>query len=124
MFDVQIKRIHEYKRQLLNILGIVYRFKKIKEMSHDERKQVVPKVCLLGGKAFITYDQAKRIIHLIGIVAKKINNDEDCKHLLNILLVPNYNVCVAEYLIPSADICHQISTAGMEASGTSNMKFQ
>jgi len=124
MFDVQIKRIHEYKRQLLNLLGIVYRYKKIKEMTPEQRKQVVPKVCMFGGKAFITYDQAKRIVHLIGAVSNVVNKDPDCKDLLKVLFVPNYNVTVAEQLIPAAELCHQISTAGMEASGTSNMKFQ
>jgi starch phosphorylase len=124
IFDIQIKRIHEYKRQLLNILGIVYRYKKIKQSSPDERRLLVPKVCIFGGKAFITYYQAKRIVHLIGIVANVINTDPICDNMLKVLFVPNYNVGVAERLIPAADVCHQISTAGLEASGTSNMKFQ
>jgi starch phosphorylase len=124
LFDVQIKRIHEYKRQLLNLMGIVYRYKKIKQMDPNERSQLLPKVCIFGGKAFITYHQAKRIVHLIGIVAKVINSDPECDNLLKVLFVPNYNVGVAERLIPAADVCHQISTAGLEASGTSNMKFQ
>lgn len=124
IFDIQIKRIHEYKRQLLNLMGIVYRYKKIKEMTPDERRNLPPKVCIFGGKAFITYHQAKRIVHLIGIVANVINLDPVCKDLLKVFFVPNYNVKVAEHLIPAADICHQISTAGLEASGTSNMKFQ
>lgn len=78
---------------------------------------------MFGGKAFITYDQAKRIVHLIGAVSHVVNNDPDCKDLLKVLFVPNYNVGVAEHLIPATELCHQISTAGMEASGTSNMKF-
>jgi len=124
LFDIQIKRIHEYKRQLLNILGIVYRYKKIKQSTPDERRLLVPKVCIFGGKAFITYYQAKRIVHLIGIVANVINSDPLCNDILKVLFVPNYNVGVAERLIPAAEVCHQISTAGLEASGTSNMKFQ
>jgi starch phosphorylase len=124
MFDIQIKRIHEYKRQLLNILGIVYRYKRIKQSTQDELGRFVPKVCIFGGKAFITYYQAKRIVHLIGIVANVINSDPLCNDILKVLFVPNYNVGVAERLIPAAELCHQISTAGLEASGTSNMKFQ
>merc|ERR1712139_422709 len=124
IFDIQIKRIHEYKRQLLNILGIVHRYKKIKQSTSSERRLLVPKVCIFGGKAFITYYQAKRIVHLIGIVANVINSDPLCNNILKVIFVPNYNVGVAERLIPAADVCHQISTAGLEASGTSNMKFQ
>ena len=123
MFDTQIKRIHEYKRQLLNIMAVVYRYKKIKAMSKVERKDVVPKVVMIGGKAFATYVQAKRIVQLIVAVANKVNNDSDIGDLLKVVFIPNYNVSVAEVLIPGTDLCQQISTAGMEASGTSNMKF-
>jgi len=123
MFDTQIKRIHEYKRQLLNIMAVAYRYKKIKAMSASERKEVVPKVVMIGGKAFATYVQAKRIVQLIVAVAKKINNDSEIGDLLKVVFIPNYNVSVAEVLIPGTDVCQQISTAGMEASGTSNMKF-
>ncbi|EOA23449.1 hypothetical protein CARUB_v10016634mg [Capsella rubella] len=124
MFDIQIKRIHEYKRQLLNILGIVYRYKKMKEMSASEReKAYVPRVCIFGGKAFATYVQAKRIVKFITDVASTINHDPEIGDLLKVIFVPDYNVSVAELLIPASELSQHISTAGMEASGTSNMKF-
>ncbi|XP_051122029.1 alpha-1,4 glucan phosphorylase L-2 isozyme, chloroplastic/amyloplastic-like isoform X2 [Andrographis paniculata] len=124
MFDVQIKRIHEYKRQLLNILGIVYRYKKMKEMSPEERqKKYVPRVCIFGGKAFATYIQAKRIVKFITDVGATINHDPDIGDLLKVVFVPDYNVSIAEVLIPGSELSQHISTAGMEASGTSNMKF-
>ncbi|XP_031491957.1 alpha-1,4 glucan phosphorylase L isozyme, chloroplastic/amyloplastic-like [Nymphaea colorata] len=124
MFDIQVKRIHEYKRQLLNILGIVYRYKKMKEMSPEERNaEFVPRVCILGGKAFATYVQAKRIVKLVNDVGAVINHDPDIGDLLKVIFVPNYNVSVAELLIPASELSQHISTAGMEASGTSNMKF-
>ncbi|XLS87622.1 hypothetical protein HN51_037788 [Arachis hypogaea] len=124
MFDVQVKRIHEYKRQLLNILGIVYRYKKMKEMSDEERKQsFVPRVCIFGGKAFATYVQAKRIVKFITDVGAIINHDPEIGDLLKVVFVPDYNVSVAEMLIPGSELSQHISTAGMEASGTSNMKF-
>ncbi|XP_023754225.1 alpha-1,4 glucan phosphorylase L-2 isozyme, chloroplastic/amyloplastic [Lactuca sativa] len=124
MFDVQVKRIHEYKRQLLNILGIVYRYKKMKEMKSDERKEkFVPRVCIFGGKAFATYVQAKRIVKFITDVGATVNHDPDIGDLLKVVFVPDYNVTVAEVLIPGSDLSQHISTAGMEASGTSNMKF-
>uniref|UniRef100_A0ACD6A9D5 Uncharacterized protein n=1 Tax=Avena sativa TaxID=4498 RepID=A0ACD6A9D5_AVESA len=124
MFDVQIKRIHEYKRQLLNILGIVYRYKKMKEMGAEERiKNFVPRVCIFGGKAFATYVQAKRIVKFITDVAATVNYDPDIGDLLKVVFVPDYNVSVAETLIPGSELSQHISTAGMEASGTSNMKF-
>ncbi|OAY84036.1 Alpha-glucan phosphorylase, H isozyme [Ananas comosus] len=111
MFDVQVKRIHEYKRQLLNVLGIVYRYKKMKEMSAEERiESFVPRVCIFGGKAFATYVQAKRIVKLITDVGATINHDPDIGDLLKVVFVPDYNVSVAETLIPAT-------------SGTSNMKF-
>lgn len=124
MFDVQVKRIHEYKRQLLNILGIVYRYKKIKEMTAEERTfSFVPRVCIFGGKAFSTYVQAKRIVKFITDVGATINHDHDIGDLLKVVFVPDYNVTVAEVLIPGSELSQHISTAGMEASGTSNMKF-
>ncbi|KDP41281.1 hypothetical protein JCGZ_15688 [Jatropha curcas] len=124
MFDVQVKRIHEYKRQLLNILGIVYRYKKMKEMSPEERKaKYVPRVCIFGGKAFATYVQAKRIVKFITDVGATVNHDTDIGDLLKVVFVPDYNVSVAEVLIPGSELSQHISTAGMEASGTSNMKF-
>lgn len=124
MFDVQVKRIHEYKRQLLNILGIVYRYKKMKEMTREERvAKYAPRVCLFGGKAFATYVQAKRIVKFITDVGAVINHDPEIGDLLKVVFVPDYNVSVAEVLIPGSELSQHISTAGMEASGTSNMKF-
>ncbi|XP_050230470.1 alpha-1,4 glucan phosphorylase L isozyme, chloroplastic/amyloplastic [Mercurialis annua] len=124
MFDIQVKRIHEYKRQLMNILGIVYRYKKMKEMSSAERKKLyVPRVCIFGGKAFATYLQAKRIVKLITDVGATVNHDPEIGDLLKVVIVPDYNVSVAELLIPASELSQHISTAGMEASGTSNMKF-
>ncbi|XP_060187423.1 alpha-1,4 glucan phosphorylase L-1 isozyme, chloroplastic/amyloplastic [Lycium barbarum] len=124
MFDIQVKRIHEYKRQLLNIFGIVYRYKKMKEMTAAERKtNFVPRVCIFGGKAFATYVQAKRIVKFITDVGATINHDPEIGDLLKVIFVPDYNVSVAELLIPASDLSQHISTAGMEASGTSNMKF-
>ncbi|KAL2344617.1 hypothetical protein Fmac_005902 [Flemingia macrophylla] len=124
MFDVQVKRIHEYKRQLLNIMGIVYRYKKMKELSAEERKEMfVPRVCIFGGKAFATYVQAKRIVKFITDVGATINHDPEIGDLLKVVFVPDYNVSVAETLIPGSELSQHISTAGMEASGTSNMKF-
>ncbi|KAL5741363.1 hypothetical protein ACOSP7_028095 [Xanthoceras sorbifolium] len=124
MFDIQVKRIHEYKRQLLNILGIVYRYKQMKEMSAAERKaKFVPRVCVFGGKAFATYVQAKRIVKFITDVGATVNHDPEIGDLLKVVFVPDYNVSVAELLIPASELSQHISTAGMEASGTSNMKF-
>ncbi|CAN1271496.1 Alpha-1,4 glucan phosphorylase L isozyme, chloroplastic/amyloplastic [Linum perenne] len=124
MFDIQVKRIHEYKRQLLNILGIVYRYKKMKESSAEERKNMyAPRVCIFGGKAFATYVQAKRIVKFITDVGATINRDPEIGDLLKVIFVPDYNVSVAELLIPASELSQHISTAGMEASGTSNMKF-
>ncbi|KAJ7533625.1 hypothetical protein O6H91_13G057500 [Diphasiastrum complanatum] len=124
LFDTQVKRIHEYKRQLLNILGVIYRYKKMKELTAEERRaKYVPRVCLFGGKAFSTYVQAKRIVKLITDVGATINDDPEMRDLLKVVFVPDYNVSVAEVLIPASELSQHISTAGMEASGTSNMKF-
>eukprot|EP00250_Pteridium_aquilinum_P035837 c9988_g1_i1 orf=162-3116(-) len=124
LFDIQVKRIHEYKRQFLNILGLIYRYKKMKEMTPEERKATyVPRVSIFGGKAFATYVQAKRIVKLITDVGATINNDPEIGDLLKVIIVPDYNVSVAEVLIPASELSQHISTAGMEASGTSNMKF-
>ena len=123
MFDVQIKRIHEYKRQLMNIMSVVYKYKQLKAMSKEERAKQTPRFTMIGGKAFATYTQAKRIVRLCIKVSEKVNNDPDMKDVLRVAFVPNYNVTAAELLIPAAELTQQISTAGMEASGTSNMKF-
>lgn len=123
LFDTQIKRIHEYKRQLMNIMGVIYRYKKIKEMSLEQRKAVVPRTVMVGGKAFATYAQAKRIVKLVTDVGAVVNKDPDVGGLLKVVFIPNYNVTVAELAIPGSELSQHISTAGMEASGTSNMKF-
>lgn len=123
LFDIQVKRIHEYKRQLLNILGAIYRYKKLKEMSPEERKKSVPRTVMIGGKAFATYTNAKRIVKLVVDVGSVVNNDSETGDYLKVVFIPNYNVSVAEILIPGSELSQHISTAGMEASGTSNMKF-
>ncbi|KAF8317894.1 putative glycogen phosphorylase [Clavulina sp. PMI_390] len=123
MFDVQVKRIHEYKRQTMNILGVIHRYFTIKAMTPAQRKSVVPRVVLFAGKAAPGYYMAKLTIRLIVNVGKIINSDPDVKDLLTLLFLPDYSVSLAELLIPAADISQHISTAGTEASGTSNMKF-
>lgn len=124
LFDIQIKRIHEYKRQHLNVLSVIHRYKQLKAMTPEERKQAVPRVVIMAGKAASAYDMAKRIIKLIGNVGEVINHDPETKDLLRIYFLPDYNVTLAETIIPGAELSQHISTAGTEASGTSNMKFQ
>ncbi|GBG89525.1 hypothetical protein CBR_g49315 [Chara braunii] len=123
MFDIQVKRIHEYKRQLLNILQVIHRYEKIKRMSPEEKKNVVPRVIVIGGKAAPGYEMAKRIIKLVSAVGEVVNNDPSIGDLLKVFFLPDYNVSLAEAIIPASDLSQHISTAGTEASGTSNMKF-
>ncbi|KAG7884205.1 hypothetical protein KL938_002077 [Ogataea parapolymorpha] len=124
MFDIQVKRIHEYKRQQLNIFGVIWRYLQIKATPKEERADKWPaKVCIIGGKAAPGYYAAKKIIKLVNAVSDVVNSDPDVGDILKVVFIPDYNVSKAETICPASDISQHISTAGTEASGTSNMKF-
>ncbi len=120
IFDVQVKRIHEYKRQLLNVLQIIHQYLSVVE---DGREMPHPKTYVFAGKAAPGYWAAKQIIKLIGSVGKVVNRDPKVRDRLKVVFIPDYRVSLAQQIIPAADLSEQISTAGTEASGTSNMKF-
>ena len=123
MFDIMVKRIHEYKRQFLNCLYCIYKYLSIKKMTIEEKSKLNKRVTFFGGKSAPGYTLAKNIIKLINIVSHKINNDEEVNPYFKMIFIPEYKVSSAEIIIPAADISQHISTAGTEASGTSCMKF-
>lgn len=123
LFDVQVKRIHEYKRQFMNILQVIYRYLNLKSMNQGQLENCVSRVVIFGGKAAPGYYIAKLVIKLIHNVAEVVNNDPQTSKYLKVVFIPDYNVSNAEVIVPASDISEHISTAGTEASGTSNMKF-
>lgn len=122
IFDVQVKRLHEYKRQLMNALHIMYVYNKLKS-DENFKENYYPHTFIFGAKAASGYHYAKKIIKLITTIAEKVNNDEDTNAKLKVVFVENYNVTYAESIMPACDLSEQISTASKEASGTGNMKF-
>lgn len=114
LFDVQVKRIHEYKRQQLNIFGAIHRYLRLKAMTPEERRKQLPRVSIFGGKAAPGYWMAKQIIHLINSVGAVVNNDEEIGDLLKVIFIEDYNVSKAEMIVPASDISEHISTAGTE----------
>ena len=120
IIDTQAKRLHAYKRQLLNIMHVIYRYQRLKS---DPNYTILPHTYIFAAKAAGSYVFAKKVIKLINCVAKKINSDPDVNQKMKVVFLPNYNVSMSEILMPGSDVSEQISTAGKEASGTGNMKF-